>query len=56
MAIYSSILAWKVPWTEEPSGYSPWGFKELDTTEQLTLKGRDFVPGGQAKKTGNATP
>ena len=23
------------PWTEEPGGYSPWGSKELDTTEQL---------------------
>ena len=21
------------PWTEEPGGYSPWGHKELDTTE-----------------------
>ena len=31
----SSILAWRVPWTEEP-GYSPWGHKELDTTELLT--------------------
>ena len=26
MATYSSILAWKIPWTEEPDGlYSPWG-------------------------------
>jgi len=25
MATHSSILAWKVPWTEEPEGYSPWG-------------------------------
>ena len=32
MATHSSILAWKIPWTEEP-GYSPWGHKELDTTE-----------------------
>ena len=24
MATYSSILAWKIPWTEEPVGYSPW--------------------------------
>ena len=23
--------------TEEPEGYSPWGHKELDTTERLTL-------------------
>ena len=33
MAIYSSILAWKIPRTEEPGSYSPWGHKELDTTE-----------------------
>ena len=35
MATQSSTLAWKIPWTEEPGGYSPWGRKELDTTEQL---------------------
>ena len=33
MATQSSILAWKIPWTEEPVGYSPWGLKEPDTTE-----------------------
>ena len=34
MAACSSILAWKIPWTEEPGGgYSPWDRKELDTTE-----------------------
>ena len=37
MATHSSILAWRIPWTEEPGGYSPWGRKELDMTEQLTL-------------------
>ena len=35
MAPHSSILAWKIPWTKEPAGYSPWGHKELDTTERL---------------------
>ena len=35
MATHSSILAWEIPWTEEPVGYSPWGPKELDTTERL---------------------
>ena len=78
MAIHSSTLDWKIPWTEEPGGlqsmgslrdrhdftftfmhwrrkwqptpvllpgkfhgqrnlvgYSPWGYKELDKTEQL---------------------
>ena len=33
MATHSSILAWRIPWTEEPGGPSPWGCKELDTTE-----------------------
>ena len=33
MATPSSILAWRIPWTEEPGGYSPWDHKESDTTE-----------------------
>ena len=32
MATHSSIVAWEIPRTEEPSGYSPWGCKELDAT------------------------
>ena len=38
MATHSSLLAWRVLWTEEPGGllHSPWGCRELDTTEQLT--------------------
>ena len=35
MATNSCILAWKIPWTEEPGvGYSPWGCKESDTKER----------------------
>ena len=34
MATHSSILAWKILWSEEPAVYSPWGCKESDTTEQ----------------------
>ena len=33
MATHSSILAWRIPWTE----YSPWGQKESDMTEWLRL-------------------
>ena len=33
MATYSSILAWRIPWTGEPGGLQSRGFKELDTTE-----------------------
>ena len=37
MSTHSSILAWKIPWTEEPGGLSPWTLKELDMTERLSL-------------------
>ena len=37
MATNSSILAWRIPWTEEPGGLSPWGCKESDMFERLTL-------------------
>ena len=33
MATHSSILAWRIPWTEEPGGLESMGHKELDTTE-----------------------
>ena len=33
MATHSGILAWIIPWTEKPGSlYSPWGRRELDTT------------------------
>ena len=31
---HSNILAWRIPWTVY---VSPWGHKESDTTEQLSL-------------------
>ena len=33
MATHFSVLAWKIPWTEDPVGGSPCGCKELDMTE-----------------------
>ena len=33
MAIHSSTLAWRIPWTEELGRLQSWGHKELDTTE-----------------------
>ena len=33
MATHSNILAWRIPWPEEPEGYSPWDHKESNTTE-----------------------
>ena len=35
MATHCSILAWEILWTKSLVGYSPWGCKELDITEQL---------------------
>ena len=35
MATHSSILAWRIPWTEELGGLQSTGRKELDMTEQL---------------------
>ena len=36
MATHSSILAWEIPWTDEPGMYSPWGHKEQDMIEHNT--------------------
>ena len=33
MAIHSSILAWRIPWTKEPGGLQSMGHKELNTAE-----------------------
>ena len=32
-ATHSSILEWRIPWAEKPSGYSPQASKELDMTK-----------------------
>ena len=34
MVTHFSILAWRIPWTEEP--LHPWGRKESDITERLS--------------------
>ena len=33
MATHSSILAWRIPWTEEPGRLQPMGLKKLNMTE-----------------------
>ena len=35
MATHSSILAWRIPWTEELGGLSSLGHKEWDKTEHV---------------------
>ena len=37
MAAHSSVLPWRIPWTEEPGGLPSVGHKELGMTERLTL-------------------
>ena len=37
MAIHSSILAWRIPWTEEAGGLQSVTFKELDMTEWVIV-------------------
>ena len=47
MATYSSILPWKIPWTQEPGRLQSMGSQELDTTEPLsihTFHGMDLLP------------
>ena len=37
MATHSSILVWRISWTEEPTGgLRPWGCKESHTSELLS--------------------
>ena len=38
MGTHSRILAWEIPWTEEPGGLQSIGCKESDTTERLNNK------------------
>ena len=37
MTTHSSIPAWRIPWTEQPDRHGPWGCKELDTFQRLSL-------------------
>ena len=43
MATHFSILAWKIPWIEEPGGLQSMGCKELDTTEKLSQDNEDLL-------------
>ena len=38
MATHSSILAWRIPWTEGLEGYSPDGHKESEYYPAIILK------------------
>ena len=38
MATHCSILAWKIPWTEESGGLQPMGLQGSHTIEQLSAR------------------
>ena len=44
MATHSSILAWEIPWTEEPGRLQSTGLQRVNTTEWLTLTLFKTVP------------
>ena len=46
VAIHSSILTWKIPWTEEPGGLQYMGSQESDMTEWLSAQHPQRAPGG----------
>ena len=43
MATYSSIPVCRIPCTEKPGGYSPWSWKESNTTLQLNSDSNSMV-------------
>ena len=45
MATHSSVLAWRIPWTEEPCRLQSMGFQELDMTEATSIPGLGRSPG-----------
>ena len=44
MATHSSILAWTIPWTEEPGGLQPMG---LQSQMRLSTRARVYKTGGK---------
>ena len=46
IVIHSSILAWRIPWTEEPGRLQSMSHKELNTTKEaqagIKIAGRNF--------------
>jgi len=46
MATHSSILAWRIPWTEEPVGLQSMGLQRVNVTERLTLSIPNTAGGG----------
>ena len=43
MAAHFSVLAWRIPWTEEPDWLQAVGSQESDTTERLSMNIMDKI-------------
>ena len=43
MATHSSILIWRIPWTEEPGRLQSMGSQESDMTQQLNLHHQVYI-------------
>ena len=43
MATHSSVLAWRLPWTEEPGGLQSMGSQRVGQTDPLTLSKRSLL-------------
>ena len=64
MATHSSILSWRIPWTEEPGRLQSMGSQESDTTEYSTHAAdarhegdHSSIPGwGRSPREGNGNP
>ena len=52
MAMYSSILAWEISWTEEPGGLHPW--KYIRVGHDLAIKQQEYIYLFFKKELGNS--
>ena len=43
MAMHSNVLAWRMPWTEEPAKLQSMGCNELDTVEYYAVVNNSHV-------------
>ena len=55
MKTHSSILAWKIPWTEDPGSLQSMGHKESDMSE-LTELGAQALSDNTTTKTSRHKP
>ena len=50
MAIHSSVLAWRIPWTEEPGGLQSMGSEMIERSRSERAASGDVATGMKTKK------